>query len=462
MIDRRVTLGYGVGDLANNLLFQLSVLYLLFFYTDVAGIAPGAVGVIFVVARVWDAVNDPIMGIMVDRTHSRHGRARVYLRYASLPLAAATVLLFWAPELRGGLSVAYAAVTYVIWGMLYTMISIPYASMTAELTDDPEERTRLSSVRMIFMLIGVIVVSVATEPLSSMFASRRTGYVTVAATFAVLAFVLFQVCFAATGRAATGRAAGRSPGAEEPGSAAAARQTLRASFGVVVRNRPLMILTAAFLIGATAEYMREATIIYFVTYNMGRGGLLPLVMAVVVVAMIGGNLLIPTVARRLDKRGTFVAGTTVGVAGSIAFHLVPHTSVVAVLATAAVSSIGFTVVSTLGWAMLPDTVEYGEYVTGTRSEGVIYAVFSFSQKLATALAGGLVALILHITAYVPNAARQTDEALRGILGTITVVPAILITVSALILVFYPLDRDRFARIRGELRTRGAEARPENA
>ncbi|MDC7127102.1 MAG: MFS transporter [Spirochaetales bacterium] len=443
MITLKTKIGYGIGDLANNLMFQLSVLYLLYFFTDVAGIAPGVVGAIFLGARIWDAVNDPMMGMLIDRTESKHGRSRVYLRYASLPLALATILLFRVPEISATGKTIYAAVTYLVWGMLYTMISIPYASMTAELTGDSQERTSLSSVRMLFMLGGVIIVSVATEPLTGFFQNLKTGYFYTAIIYSAIAFIIFQVCFMATGRPM--REAGLENGKRKKSTYGIAE-----TFRIVSKNKQLMILTIAFLLGATAEYIREASVIYFVSYNMGNSSLVPIFMGIVVLSMIIANLLIPEATKRFDKKGTYMIGTVIAIAGSLIFHFIPHTNLVAVLVMAAISSFGFTVVSTLGWAMLPDTVEYGEALTGVRSEGVIYSFFSFSQKLATALAGGIAAWTLQFTGYVAQSSTQTPLALSGILSTLTFIPIIFIALSAVILHFYNIDKKKFDEIRAEL------------
>jgi sugar (glycoside-pentoside-hexuronide) transporter len=440
MLTLRTKLGYALGDLANNLMFQLSVLYLLFFYTDVAGISPAAAGILFLAARIWDAVNDPMMGVIIDHTRSRHGKSRVYLRYASLPLAVVTVLLFYAPPLSPGGKILYASVTYILWGMLYTVVSIAYASMTAELTSDREERTSLSSIRMLFMLGGVIVVSVATEPLTGLFATPERGYLVTTVIYAVSAFLLFQACFTATGSAVR-----QSP--EQPKEN---RYTLREVFPLLIQNKPLIILTAAFLIGATAEYIREASVIYFVTYNMGNGSLLPLFMGVVVLSMVGANLLIPAACRRWDKKGAYFVGASLAVVGSVVFHFIPADNLVAILAAAAFGSFGITVVSTLGWAMLPDTVEYGEWKTGKRTEGIVYSFFSFSQKLATALAGGIAALTLTLTGYVSRSPGQSQAALTGIRSTLTFIPAGCLVISMGILLFYRLDRKSFQQIQGDL------------
>ena len=445
MLTGKTVAGYGAGDLANNLLFQMSLLYLLYYYTDVAGIAPGTVGIIFLVARIWDGVNDPLMGMLVDRTQSPYGRGRVYLRYASVPLAFATVLLFSVPALSRG-KVLYAGFTYILWGMLYTMVSIPYASMTASMSQNPQERTRISSVRMLFMLGGVIIVAVGTEPLTGLFRQPHKGYSLTALIFALTACGFYFVCYRSTSFLAGNNPV--PPVQEEdrpPG-----RKGLKSQWKIIAKNGPLLILSLGFLIGATAEYIRETSIIYFVTYNLGDSSLMPLFMGVVVFSMILGNLALPAVTAKLDKKGAYMAGASIGIGGSLIFHFIPYDYPAVILAMAGVSSFGFTVVSTLGWAMLPDTVEYGELVSGERTEGMIYSLFSFSQKLATALAGGIVALTLQVTGYLPGKAVQIPAAENGILMTLTFIPVVFLVLSMLLLSFYNLDRETFGAVFKEL------------
>ncbi|MBN2657576.1 MAG: MFS transporter [Spirochaetales bacterium] len=427
-------IGYGMGDLAGNLLFQMTVIYLLFFYTDVLGISAMAAGFIFLVARLWDAVNDPVMGLLMDRTRSKHGKARVYLLYGSLPLGLATVAMFYAPDLPMGGKVAYAAGTYILWGMLFTLVNIPYSSLTASLTDIPQERTDLSSIRMIFMLIGVIIVSVATEPLVSSFATPSRGYFSVTAIFSLLALFFFLLCFRLTGKAAS-----ESRKKDES-------YKLGEIWPLLLKNRQLLIVTAASLIGNMAVFIRETSAIYYVTYNMGDSAMLPLFLGIVVLSMVAANLMIPLATKKWDKKGTYLIGSAIGVAGSVVFHFIPYDQTALIFLFGALSSFGIAAISTVGWAMIPDTIEYGELVTGKRAEGISYAVYSFSQKLATAVAGITVASILQWSGYAANIPVQSDQTLRGILSTLTVIPVVFIVLSMAIIRFYAIDRTTYEGI----------------
>lgn len=432
------TLAYGLGDTASNLVFQLSLIYLLFFYTDILGLSPALAGLIFLIARVLDALANPVMGYLMDHTRSGSGSARVYLRWGPLPLAVATVLMFLVPGFDSSGKFLWALGTYILWSLLYTMVNIPYASLTAQLTDDPRERTGITSVRMICMLVAVVVVSVATEPLSSAFGDPATGFLVVAASYGGLACLLFLVCYRGT----------RNIRLIQPAGSATYR--LKDLVRVLGSNKPALLVSAIFFVGSSAEYIRESSVVYYVTYNMGDASLVPLFLGIVVLSMVAGNLLIPRCTDLLDKKGTYLLGTGIACAASLAFQFIPWDQTGLILACAAVSSLGFSVVSTMGWAMLPDTVEYGEAHTGVRSEGIIYAFFSFSQKLATAVGGVAVSLVLAVSGYLPQSPSQPPQALTGITSTLGLIPLVFLALSALLASRYRLDKTAFAALKQSL------------
>jgi sugar (glycoside-pentoside-hexuronide) transporter len=378
------------------------------------------------------------MGVLMDKTKSKHGKARVYLLYGAVPLALATVAMFFAPNLGMGGKVAYAAVTYIIWGMLYTMVNIPYSSLTASLTDVPQERTSLSSIRMIFMLIGVIIISVAVEPIVSFFETPAKGYFNAVVIFAAMSAIFFFLCFKLTAVA------------KDKKSRSNEAYGVKDVFLLLGKNKQLLIITLASLIGNIAVFVRETSAIYYVTYNMGDKGFLPIFLGVVVVSMLISNLLIPLATKKWDKKGTYIIGAVIGIVGSAVFHFIPFDRVALILIFGAISSFGLAAVSTLGWSMIADTIEYGEWKTGTRAEGISYAIYSFSQKLATAVSAGIVALVLQWTNYVANA-EQTVATLNGILSTLTIIPIVFVIASVLVLIPYKIDKNMFEKIIRELK-----------
>lgn len=438
----KTKIGYGIGDLASNLLFQMTVIFLLFFYTDVMGIPAMAAGIIFLIARLWDAVNDPVMGLIIDHTKSKHGKARVYLLYGSLPLALATVAMFYVPDISTQAKIIYSGVTYIIWGMMFTLVNIPYSSLTASLTDIPEERTSLSSIRMIFMLFGVIIVSVVTEPFQALFGEAKDGYFFVTLIYSTAAFLLLLLCFKWTGSAN-----------REVKKRAEDHYKLKDIWPLLLKNKQLLIVTFASLVGNIAVFIRETAAIYYVNYNIGNGSLLPVFLGVIVISMLIANLLFPWATKKWDKKGTYLIGSGIGIVGSVIFHFIPYTNIPMILIIGGVSSFGMAAISTLGWSMIADTVEYGEWITGIRAEGISYAVYSFSQKLATAVGGVAVAWVLEVTKYRANADVQSVSTLNGILSTLTIIPIIFVIISAITILFYKVDKQLFEKIKIDLKTR---------
>ncbi len=437
-LTMKTKIGYGLGDLASNLVFQLTVIYLMYFYTDVLKIPAVAAGTIFLIARIWDAFNDPIMGLIIDKTKSKHGKSRFYLLVGAIPLALATIIMFYAPNISTEAKIIYAAITYIIWGMLYTLINIPYSSMTAQLTNDPHERTSLSSIRMLFMLLGVIIVSIAVQPILDFFTNEATGFMVVAILFALLSWIIFWLCFKLTK-------------VDNYQDSQSDSYKFKEIFPLLMANEQLLIVTIASFIGNSAVFMRESAAIYYVSNNLNNPDLLPLFLVTVVIAMVGANLLIPSLTKKYDKKGTYLIGSGIGIVGSIIFYFIPTDNLLMIFCFAAISSFGIAFIPTLGWSMIPDTIDYGEVQTGIRAEGISYAIFSFSQKLATAISGFLIGLILSFTNYDPNLSTQTDLVLTGNLYAIAIIPTILVFISGFIILFYRINRQLFNEIQHKLK-----------
>ncbi len=319
------------------------------------------------------------------------------------------------------------------------MVNIPYSSLTSQLTDDPQERTSLSSIRMICAIVAIIFVSMATGPLSSAFGDRRTGFVAAAALYGLITFVILRICYRSVRDVVSTE--NRKAGSYE----------LKDLFHVLGSNPPALLVAGIFFLASSAIYIIETSIVFYATYNMRNPGIVPAFMCSVVFAMIVGNLLVPALSKALDKKGAFYAGAALSSAACITMQFMPYNQTIPILICATLSGLGSSVAGTMGWAMLPDTVEYGELKTGIRSEGIIYAFYTFSQKLATAVGGGVVSFTLVAAGYAPNAATQTGKALVGIASTLGFMPLTFFALAMIVAAFYRLDRESFEKVKANLK-----------
>lgn len=439
-LSGRDYLGYGLGDLAINLFFQSSIIFLLYFYTDIFGISAAAAATLFLVARLVDAVTDPMMGAIADRTRTRWGKFRPYLLWGAPPLALVTLAMFTAPDLSDTGKLVYAYVTYILFSIAYTVVSIPYSSLTAVITDDGHERTILTAYRMAFALVGGIIVGVGTQPLVTFFGGGAEGFQITIGLYGAVAILVLALTFFNT--------------KERVEAAVEKAPSIKEMLSVLVGNFPLWLVIIAFFAGMLAFTIRSSAVIYYFSYNLGRPDIFPLFMLAILAAQFLGILFTPYLSARLGKKLTYIGGAVLGMASGIALYLTPFDALGAIFMISIVGSICFAAPTVLGWSMLPDTVEYAEWKRGVRADGAIYATASFFQKLAMAIGGALAGLILAGSGYVANEA-QSPDALHGILAMVSLIPVAALGVGTIAIWFYPIDEELHARMRGEIRSRSA-------
>ena len=440
----KASLGYAVGDLGINLYFISTLTYLLYFYTDVLGISAAAAAGVFLVARMVDAVTDPLMGAIAERTRTRWGRLRPYLLWGALPLGAITVATFSVPDLDESGKVIWAYVTYTLFGILYTVVTIPYSALTASLTDDYQERTRLSTFRMAFAFSGALIVSVGVAQWVRMFANPAEGYVLIMSIFACVATLLLLITFFNTKEVVQ-------PPPEQ-------KLSLNDSLRAVFYNPPLLIVIALFTLGMLSFTVRQTVTIYYFSYNVGRPDLIGAFFAATLATMFIGLVFVPRLAERFSKAGAIQIGALFTVLASIGFYLTPVNEPVWVIFWGCLVALGGAPIAVLGWAMIPDTVDYAQWRFGKRADGAVYSMSSFFQKLAKALGGAGVATALATVGYVANQP-QSAETLDMILHLMTVVPIGLMVLMIFLARLYKLDGETHARMRADLAQR-YESEPE--
>lgn len=438
----RSIIGYGLGDVANNFAFAMGALFLLNYYTDVAGIAAAAAGTMLLVIRIFDAFMDILAGRVVDRTRSRWGRFRPYLIWSAVPLMATSVLVFSVPAGWGGeAKLIYAYATYAALGLAYSFINIPYGSLATVMTQNASERARLGASRTLLASCTFAFLALVLGPRIRAAHDLQGMFTQWTSIFAVAGLVLYGMCFGAT---------------REVVERSVERADLGASLRTLGRNLPLLMLCLTSLAMLTAVFSMNASALFFARYVLGDGGLF---VPIVVINVLGGTLvaapLVPFLVGRIGKKATFMAGCALASVSYLAMFLTPPASAMAVFAALSTGAVGAMVAMTVVWALEADTVEYGEWKTGLRIEGMTYAFFSFTRKCGQALGGSVPAFLLAASGYVPNAAMQTEGARWGIAAAMGLVPAAGFAVAFLLMAFYPLTDRRFGELVGEIAARRA-------
>lgn len=435
-------IGYGLGDTASNLYFQMFIIYLLFFYTDVFGIPAAAAGTMLMVSRFWDAVNDPLMGIISDRTNTRWGKFRPYLVWISIPIGVIGVAMFYTPDLSTSGKIVYAYITYTLMMMAYTAINIPYSALMGVLSRDTQERTSVATFRFVLAYGGAFLVQGLTLPLVKFLGGgdQAVGFPAAMAVFGVLAAILFYVTFATT--------------RERVQPPAAQQTSLRRDLDDLARNRPWLILLVMSIASLTYLIIRGGSTVYYFKYVVGNEDQVSLFLVTGTIAVILGVASTQFLARRIGKKRLYIWVMSLSAVLTFLFYLVPSDQIVLVFALNIVTMLVMAPQAPLIWAMYADTADYSEWRNERRATGLVFSAATFAQKFGIALGGGAAGWLLAGFGFEANAV-QSPETLRGIRLMMSVIPGAAAAVAALAALAYGLD-DRFMqRIAGELAARKA-------
>ena len=436
-------IGYSLGDVANNFAFAMGALFLLSYYTDVAGVGAAAAGALLLGVRFFDAFADLLAGRVVDSVNTRWGKFRPFLLFASIPLMIISVLVFYVPSsLSHTGKVIYATITYAGLGLFYSLVNIPYGSLATAMTQDPLSRARLGAGRSIAASLTFVVLAfvIGSQIGGSDVASVQATYLHYTTMLAIAGLVLYFLCFKST---------------KENVIRTVAQPALGVSLRTVKKNHALIMLCGGALFMLTATFAVTATGMFYVRYVVGDPSLFTVM---VLVQMFIGSVLpaffVPSLVRRFGKKNTFLIGASIGFIGYLLFFFLSGFNFFVAMAGLCVASIGMGFAMTVMWALEADTVEYGEYQTGIRIEGLTYSLFSLTRKCGQAIGGSIPAFIMGAAGYIANA-EQTEEVIFSIRASIALLPAGAIAVSFLIMLFYPLTDAKFAQIMKEITARRA-------
>ncbi|MGG3640099.1 MFS transporter [Bacillus gobiensis] len=433
-------IGYGLGDMSYNIVFQFVNAYLLFYYTDVGGIHPAVIATLFLVVRVLDAIFDPIMGVIMDKTNTRWGKARPYLLWVSLPLALSLFLCFTSPAFGPTGNTIYAYITYILLGMAFSMQTIPVNSLTGRITNNVQERTVLTTTRMILVYIGILLAISCATPLATAFGGENQafGFQMTALVYAIVSIVLNLFSFFTV--------------RERIVPKKSKKQGLKITLSVLFKNKPLLILASSFLAFAVGFNIKLSTMVYYFTYNIDQKELVFLGTVLFFGAALISNLFIPSFSKKWGRKNVMIISAAISLITYVGLHFTPYSSVTLIFIWLFASGFFTTPLNTLAWGMVADCVDYAEWKTGVRADGVVISSMSFTNKLGVALAGSLSAIYLGIAGYVPNV-DQTVASLNAIKNMNALIPGLFILLSIIIICFYPLSEKRYKKMISDLEQR---------
>lgn len=439
---------YSFGDLASQFVWTFVGSYLTIFYTDIVGLAPVAISAIMLGARIWDAINDPMMGAIAERTQSKWGRFRPYIAFGCPFLAIFGVLTFTNPfSGRSAAGVIWAAVTYVIAGMLYTLVNIPYGALAGVMTEDAEQRVKINTSRNIGMNIGMLIVNACSAPLmlalsgkGATVASSR-GYTMTAVIYGIISIPLFLVLFFTAKEKI------------QP-QKTAEKFSVKDAIGNLVKNKYLMLICLIMMLIMTAFMGRMAVLSYYVIYCLGSFEMIAVIMTVPTVLAIFASFFVPAAVKKFGKRNVLMGTVFAQLIGLLVVYFAPFDNITMVLAGCVIFGV-FNVAMPITLSMLSDSVDYMDLKAGVRTDGTAYATYGLATKVGNALGGSIGVVLLASFGYVANQ-QQTVKAMAGINVVVNLIPAILYILAGFCCLLWKISDKDADEIRAKLKERNEQ------
>lgn len=432
--------GYGLGDAAANFIFQTMVVFQLVFYTDTFGISAAAAGTLLIVARVWDAIFDPVMGIVADRTRTRWGKFRPWILWTAVPFGIMGFLTFTTPHFGAHGKLVWAYVTYIVLMMVYSANNLPYSALSGVMTGDMGERTSLSSYRFVFAMSAQMIVQGLGLPMVKFFGGGNDalGYQSTIGIFSVLAVIFFIVTFSMT--------------RERIAPAPDQRTSVRQDFADLTKNPPWVAMFILTIVLFVTLALRGGSVLYYWKYYVGRENLFSLFNVLGTSATIVGVIFSKPLAVRYGKRNLFIGGLAFTVLFTAGFAVLPPAAVTVMMAMEMLRQFAYGFTIPLLWAMMADVADFSEWKNHRRATGVVFSAIVFGLKAGLGIGGALGGYVLSAYGYVPNVA-QTAQALDGIRLMMSLFPAAGFAICLACLLFYRIDLPFELRLADELAQR---------
>lgn len=435
-------IGYGMGDAGCNMIGGAIMLFLSYFYTDIFGLSPALVGVLLLSVRVLDAVTDPIMGAIADRTQSRWGRFRPWLLWVSLPYVLFSVLMFTTPEWSYNSKVIYAFATYFLMSLTYTAINIPYCSLGGVITNDPSERVSCQSYRFVMVGVATLILSLSLLPLVEWFGgeNKARGYQMAMSVLALIGLCMFLFCFATV--------------KERIRPAVPTKDALKSDLRDVWKNDQWVRILLLTFCNVCPGFIRMAATMYYVTWVMGQSTqFATLFISLGVVGMMMGSTIAKYLTDRWCKLKVFFWTNIVLAIFSCGFYFLDHSAVVLIVVMYFLLNILHQIPSPLHWSLMADVDDYGEWKTGKRITGISFSGNLFFLKCGLAVAGAMVGFLLSFYGYDAGAKVQSATTMNGIVLLFTVIPGIGYLITAGVVRLLKVDRETMITVQADLEKR---------
>ncbi|MCY1635782.1 MFS transporter [Marinifilum sp. D737] len=433
-------IGYSLGDTASHFVWDMVGFWILIFYTDTFGISAAAAGTIMLIARFWDMISDPVMGIIADRTKTKWGKFRPYILWMAVPYSVLAVLTFTTPNLGPTGKVIYAGTTYFLLMTVFTAINLPYSSLGAVMTSDSYERAGLNSYRFIFAFVGQFIVSGTALSLALYFGGGDTakGYQYTLILFGGISLILFLITFKTTRERVQ-------PPKDQ-------KENLKEDFKNLFKNRPWVILFFVGIISFIMFAMQNLSIAYYFKYYIGNEENVQLFNVIGTVALIVAIPFSKPLAQKFGKRNVFLASSLLSGFFFICLYIPSSDNLFLIYTFNILAKIAYAPAVPLLWTMLADTADYSEWKSGRRATGLVFSAATFAQKAGWGVGGALAGWLLAVFQFTPNV-EQTATAITGIKMMISVFPGILYMSCAILLYFYTIDHETCEQMKRDLDAR---------
>jgi GPH family glycoside/pentoside/hexuronide:cation symporter len=453
-------ISYGFGDLASVLYWQTFMLYFTYFYTDIFVIPAAAAATLFLMSRIFDGVNDPVMGMIADRTQTRWGKFRPYLLWLCIPFAAVGVLTFTTPDFGSTGKLIWAYITFNLIMILYTAINIPYTALLGVISPDSNERTTVSSIKFIFAFLAGTIVSFSLLPMTKKLGGGNDarGWQLSFIIYGIAAVIFFLITFKGT------RERVQPPKTQ--------KSSIKKDLFELITNRPWLILLATTITFILFVAVRSSVTVHYFKYVIGSKELsfpffgkrlydfntiTSLFNGVGQIASLIGALLVSLVAKKIGKKKTFITLFLIAITSTAGFYFMTAEQIGLIFVLQFTGSITGGPLSVLLWAMYADTADYAEWKNKRRATGLVFSASTMSQKMGWAIGAYIALMLMSQVGFIPNQA-QTQESLRSLILLFSLIPAALGVLSLLILSFlYPLDEKHVEEIETELNRRRKES-----